>query len=97
MSLAGLERLHYQLVLLATPIFTLAIVTGVLWTVRAGGVESIGARWIEILMAVTAWLTSVGVLVLRAGLGLRGRRLAQLTLVAFVCTLLVIVWYGVRS
>jgi ABC-type uncharacterized transport system permease subunit len=97
MSLAGLERLHYQLVLLVTPIFTLAIVTGVLWTVRAGGVESIGARWIEILMAVIAWLTSVGVLVLRAGLGLRGRRLAMLTLVAFVCTLLVIVWYGVRS
>lgn len=97
MSLAGLERLHYQLVLLVTPVFTLAIVTGVLWTVRAGGVESIGARWIEILMAVTAWLTSVGVLVLRAGLGLRGRRLAQLTLVAFVCTLLVIVWYGARS
>ena len=48
-------------------------------------------------MLWTAWLTSVGVLVLRAGLGLRGRRLAQLTLVAFVCTLLVIVWYGVRS
>jgi glutamyl-tRNA reductase len=71
----GLERLHYQLVLLVTPIFTLAIVTGVLWTVRAGGVESMGARWIEILMAVTAWLSSVGVLVLRVGLGLRGRRL----------------------
>lgn len=97
MSLAGLERLHYQLVLLVTPVFTLAIVTGVLWTIRAGGVESMGARWIEILMAVTAWLTSVAVLVMRAGVGLRGRRLAQLSLVAFVCTLLVIVWYGVRS
>ncbi len=97
MSLAGLERLHYQLVLLVTPVFTLAIVTGVLWTIRAGGVESMGARWIEILMAVTAWLTSVAVLVMRAGFGLRGRRLARLSLVAFVCTLLVIVWYGVRS
>ena len=97
MSLAGLERLHYQLVLLVTPVFTLAIVTGVLWTIRAGGVESMGARWIEILMAVTAWLTSVAVLVMRAGVGLRGRRLARLSLVAFVCTLLVIVWYGVRS
>jgi len=97
MSLAGLEKLHYQIVLLVTPVFTLAIVTGVLWTIRAGGVESMGARWIEILMAVTAWLTSVAVLVMRAGFGLRGRRLARLSLVAFVCTLLVIVWYGVRS
>lgn len=44
-------------------------------------------------MAVIAWLTSVGVLVLRAGLGLHEHRLAMLTLVAFVCTLLVIVWY----
>ena len=97
MSLAGLERLHYQLVLLVTPVFTLAIVTGVLWTIRAGGVASMGARWVELLMAVTAWLSSVAVLVMRAGIGLRGRRLAQLTLVAFVCTLLLIVWYGVRS
>lgn len=97
MSLAGLEKLHYQMALFVTPIFTLAIVTGVLWTVRAGGVESIGARWVELLMAVAAWLASVCVLVLRAGLGLRGRRLAQLSLLAFVLTVLVIVWYGVRS
>jgi ABC-type uncharacterized transport system permease subunit len=97
MSLAGLERLHYQIVLLVTPVFTLAIVTGVLWTLRAGGVAGIGARWVEIGMAVAAWLASVCVLVLRAGLGIRGRKLAALTLLAFVLTLLVIVWYGVRS
>ena len=97
MSLAGLERLHYQLVLIVTPVFTLAIVTGVLWTLRAGGVPSIGARWIEILMAAAAWLANAGVLVLRVGVGLRGRRLAQLSLLAFALTVLVIVWYGVRS
>ncbi len=97
MSLAGLERLHYQLVLLVTPVFTLAIVTGVLWTLSPQAATTIGARWIEILMAVAAWVASVGVLVMRAGLGWRGRRLAQLTLLAFVLMLLVIVWYGVRS
>lgn len=97
MSLAGLEKLHYQIVLLVTPVFTLAIVTGVLWTLRAGGVSSMGARWVEILMAVAAWIASVGVLVLRVGFGLRGRRMAALTLLAFMLTLLVIVWYGVRS
>lgn len=97
MSLAGAERLHYQIVLFVTPVFTLAIVTGVLWTLRAGGIESMGARWVELLMAVAAWVSSVAVLVLRVAFGLRGRRSAQLTLVSFVCTLLVIVWYGVRS
>ena len=97
MSLAGAERLHYQIVLFVTPIFTLAIVTGVLWTVRAGGVESMGARWVELLMAVVAWVSSVAVLVLRVAFGLRGRRSAQLTLLSFACTMLVIVWYGVRS
>jgi ABC-type uncharacterized transport system permease subunit len=97
MSLAGAERLHYQIVLLVTPIFTLAIVTGVLWTLRAGGIAGMGARWVEILMAVAAWISSVSVLVLRLALGLRGRRSAQLTLFTFVCTLLVMLWYGVRS
>lgn len=97
MSLAGAERLHYQIVLFVTPVFTLAIVTGVLWTVQAGGVASIGARWIELLMAVAAWVSSVAVLVLRLAFGLRGRRSAQLTLLSFVCTLAVIAWYGVRS
>ncbi len=97
MSLAGAERLHYQIVLFVTPVFTLAIVTGVLWTVRAGGVESMGARWVELLMAVAAWISSVAVLVLRAAFGLRGRRSAQLTLLSFACTLAVIAWYGVRS
>lgn len=97
MSLASAERLHYQIVLFTAPVFTLAIVTGVLWTVRAGGVESVGARWIELLMAVAAWVSSTAVLVLRAAFGLRGRRSAQLTLLSFACTLAVIAWYGVRS
>jgi ABC-type uncharacterized transport system permease subunit len=97
MSLAGLERLHYQIVLLVTPVFTLAIVTGVLWTIRAGGVQGVGARWVEVVMAAAAWISSAAVLVLRAGMGVRGRRLARMTLFTFACMLLVIVWYGVRS
>lgn len=97
MSLTGIERLHYNVVMLVTPVFTLAIVTGVLWTVKSGGVEMIGARWVEIVMAGCAWLCSVALLVLRAGMGVRGRKSALLTLAGFACTVLVIVWYGVRA
>lgn len=97
LSLTGLERLHYHAVMLVVPVLTLTIVTGVLWTVKSGGAHAIGSRWIEILMAAAAWVCSVAILVMRAALGVRGRKSALLTLAAFACTLLVLVWYGVRA
>ncbi len=96
-SLAGLDRLHHRLMLIVTPVVTLAIVTGVLWILRAGGPEMLGARWPELLAAAITWLVSVGMLVLRALMGVRGRQAARLTLVAFGCMLLIFVYYGVRS
>jgi ABC-type uncharacterized transport system permease subunit len=97
MSLTGLERLHYHTVMLVVPMLTLTIVTGVLWTVKAGGVSAIGERWIEVVMAAAAWVFSAAIVVMRAALGVRGRKSALLTLAAFFCTLLVLVWYGVRA
>ncbi|MCA9653855.1 MAG: cytochrome c biogenesis protein CcsA [Myxococcales bacterium] len=97
LSLQGLDRLHHRLVLLVTPIFTLAIVTGVLWTVEGGGMEQLRGRLFEVAAAVVAWLTSVSLLVSRAIWGTRGRRSAWLTLTAFAAILLIVVWYGVRS
>lgn len=97
LSLTGLDRLHYHAVMLVMPVFTLTIVTGVLWTVKSGGVAAIGPRWIEVVMSVAAWLCSAAILVMRAALGARGRKSALLTLAAFACTLLVLVWYGVRA
>lgn len=97
LSLTGLERLHYHAVMLVVPVLTLTIVTGVLWTVKSGGAHAIGSRWIEVVMAASAWLCSAAILVMRAALGVRGRKSALLTLAAFACTLLVLVWYGVRA
>lgn len=97
LSLHGLDRLHHRLVLLVTPIFTLAIVTGVLWTVEVGGLDQIRGRLFEVVAAVIAWLASVSLLVSRAVWGTRGRQSAWLTLIAFAATLLVVVSYGVRS
>ncbi len=97
LSLTGLDRLHYHAVMLVTPVFTLTIVTGVLWTVKSGGAAAVGSRWIELVMSGAAWLCSAAILVTRAAFGARGRRSALLTLAAFACTLLVLVWYGVRT
>jgi ABC-type uncharacterized transport system permease subunit len=96
-SLQGLDHLHHRLVLLVTPVFTLAIVTGVLWTVEAGGLEQLQERIFEVVAAGVAWLASVALLVSRAIWGTRGRRSAWLTLVAFIMTVLIVISYGVRS
>ena len=96
MSLTGLDRLQYRIVLLVTPIFTLAIVTGVVWLIKLGGLDKLGSRWFEILVGLVAWFASMSLLLLRVGLGMRGRKSARLTLVAFVCTVAVIAYYGIR-
>lgn len=96
MSLTGLDRLHYRLVLLVTPVFTLAMVTGVLWILELGGPYMLRGRWFELAAGGIAWLASVSLLVMRAVWGTRGRRSAWLTIVAFVAVLLIIVSYGVR-
>ena len=97
MSLTGLDRLHHRLILLVTPVFTLAIVTGVLWIVQGGGPQSLEGRVFEIVAAAIAWLASVSVLVARAVWGTRGRRSAWLTISAFVAMVLIVISYGVRS
>lgn len=96
MSLTGLDRLHHRLVLLVTPIFTMAIVTGVLWILDLGGPHMLAGRWFELVAAGLAWAASVALLVMRAAWGTRGRSSAWLTIVAFAAIILVVVSYGVR-
>lgn len=97
MSLTDLDRLQHRLVLLMTPVFTLVIVTGVLWILEGGGPSNFRGRLFEIVAGGVAWLASVTLLVARAVWGTRGRRSAQLTLVSFFAIVLIVVWYGVRS
>jgi ABC-type uncharacterized transport system permease subunit len=98
MSLTGLDRLHHRLVLLVTPVFTLAIVTGVLWILEMGGPERLlQSRLFEIAAAGIAWLVSVSLLISRATRGTRGRRSAWLTMLAFLAIVLIVVSYGVRA
>lgn len=97
LSLQGLEKLHFWLVVVALPIFTLAVATGGLVLVDDGGVAMLRERSIELLAAGVAWLASVAVLVSRIGLGLRGRRAAWLTITAFAAIVVIVISYGVRS
>ena len=97
MSLSGLDRLHHRLVLLVTPVFTLAIVTGVLWIIDAGGLPVLSGRMFEVAAAGVAWAASVALLISRAIWGTRGRRSAWLTLLAFAAMVLIVVSYGVRT
>ncbi len=95
-SLAGLDKLHLWLVLVVTPVFTVAIATGGAALVGEGG-DMLRARAFELVAAGVAWLASMTVLVARAGWGFRGRRAAWLTILAFAAMLLIVVWYGVRA
>jgi ABC-type uncharacterized transport system permease subunit len=97
MSLTGLDRLHHRLVLLVTPIFTLAIVTGVLWILQAGGPHMLRGRIFEIVAAAIAWGASLALLVMRAAWGSRGRQSAWLTISAFLAVVLIVISYGVRG
>ncbi len=96
-SLAGLDRLHWWLVLLVTPVFTVAIVTGSVALLRHGGLEMLSERGIEMAAAGAAFLASTISLVSRAVWGMRGRKAAWLTMTAFVSMCLILVSYALRG
>ncbi len=96
-SLLGLDRMHHRLILLVTPVLTLALVTGVLWILQLGGPEMLGPRWLELAAGGLAWLASVTLLVTRAAFGMRGRQAAGLTIIALLSVVVLLSYYGVRG
>jgi ABC-type uncharacterized transport system permease subunit len=97
LSLTGLDRLHWWLVLLVTPVFTVAIVTGSLTLLRHEGMQMLSDRGLELAAAATAFLASTASLVGRAAWGLRGRKAAWLTMIAFAAMLLILISYALRG
>ena len=96
LSLKGLERMHGWLGLAAIPVFTVAIVTGVL-VFRGSQVSVLESRGIELIAASIAWLASVVSVIARTAWGIRGRRAAWLSIVAFASMLIILISYGVRG
>lgn len=90
--LEALDRGSRRLVAAGFPIFTVAVVLGVIWvSQRASGL----ARP-EYAVAVVTWMIYAGLLAARAALGWRGRKAAWLTLAGFAAALVVLLIYFLR-
>lgn len=90
--LAGLDRASARLVLAGFPIFSVAIVLGMLWVSQRG--SDIGRP--EYPVAMITWLTYAGLLAARVTLGWRGRKTARLTVAGFGAALIVLAIYFLR-
>lgn len=82
-SLSFLDRLNYRSIALGFPILTLAILSGFMWTKNIYGVywHTFNSRH---LYALALWLVYALILHVRLTAGLRGRKVAVLSLAAFV-------------
>lgn len=92
LALETLDLLAHRLVLLGFPIFTLALMLGVIWmSKRASGFDRP-----EYPLALVTWASFAALIVTRTTHGWRGRRAAWLTIVGFVFALLVFGIYLAR-
>ena len=96
-SLQRLERIQYALMVVVAPVFTLAVVTGVLVLQGAEVNGETQRRTVELAAAAVAWAASLAVLGSRFLWGLRGKRAAVLTLLGLAAVVIIVVSYGVRS
>ena len=91
-SLESLDRLSHRLVWLGFPIFTIAMILGVVWVTRRGA----SFDRPEYPIAMVTWLMYASLLITRSAFGWRGRRAANLTLLGFAAALIVLAIYVVR-
>jgi ABC-type uncharacterized transport system permease subunit len=88
-SLTALDDAGRRAILVGFPVFTLAVITGLVWATRLPGE---GFRPEHAISAIT-WTIFAGLIAARIAVGLRGRRAAWLTIVGFAATLVVLVIY----
>jgi ABC-type uncharacterized transport system permease subunit len=91
-ALETLDSLAHRCVQVGFPIFSVAVVTGALWSARREG----GLARPEYAISMAAWGAFAGLLVARVTAGWRGRRAALVTIVGFVATLMVLGIYLFR-
>jgi ABC-type uncharacterized transport system permease subunit len=90
--LEALDRNVHLLVWIGFPVFTVAMVLGLIWGTRRGE----GFDRPEYPLAFITWIAFASLLVTRTAYGWRGRRSARLTLVGFGAALLVLLVYLAR-
>lgn len=90
-ALTTLDTLGLRLILVGFPLFLLAVLTGVFWSIKLGG----GFR-VEHALSAAILLIYLVLLLSRLTIGLRGRRAAIMTLAGFATTALVLGIYLAR-
>lgn len=91
-ALESLDLLNHRLILAGFPVFTLAVMLGVIWVSKRGS----GFDRLEYPLAFITWLSFAGLLVGRTTHGWRGRKAAFVTIFGFLVALLVFGIYFAR-
>lgn len=91
-ALESLDLLAHRLVLVGFPIFTLALMLGVIWSAQ----RAVGLDRPEYPLALVTWVAFAGILITRTTHGWRGRKTAVLTIVGFIAAILVFGIYFAR-
>ncbi|XOF34917.1 MAG: inner membrane protein YpjD [Candidatus Electrothrix sp. YB6] len=90
-SLDALDKLNQHCISIGFPLMTLGMFAGYIWAQQIWG----GRPWQwspKIVSAVLTWLLYAGLMHQRFTVGWRGRRAAQITVVAF-CAVLITLWF----
>ena len=90
--LTTLDSAGRVLILVGFPLYTLAMGTGVVWSLQLGG----GGHHLAHVISLAVWVIFAALIGLRVAVGLRGRRAALLTIAGFVATVLVLLLYMLR-
>jgi ABC-type uncharacterized transport system permease subunit len=91
-ALETLDRLAHRLVLIGFPIFTAALMLGVVW----GAQRSEAFARAEWTISLVTWAAFAGLLIARTTRGWRGRKAAMLTITGFSASLAVLAIYLAR-
>lgn len=91
-ALETMDKLAHRLVVIGFPIFTVALILGIVWLMERGE-QLFGLRN---GLAAIAWVVFLALIVARQVSGWRGRRAALLTMAGFGSTALVFVIYLMR-
>jgi ABC-type uncharacterized transport system permease subunit len=94
-ALETLDKLNRRTIAAGFSFFTLALVIGAAWMVQMPGGQGLLSP--QYLLSTVAWLLYAGLIAARAGIGLRGRRAAVLTVAGACTALAVLVVYLVRD
>jgi ABC-type uncharacterized transport system permease subunit len=92
-ALASLDVAGRRLIMVGFPVFTLAVVSGLVWTAR---LPLAGSFRPEHAIAALTWTIFAALIVARVTVGLRGRRAALITLLGFAATVAVLLVYVAR-